>query len=169
MAKIVVIDDDLEVVEMLRSRLAEHGHTVFAAMDANGGMMVAGREKPDLITLDYKMPAGDGALVLSRLRSNNFTAKTPIIFISGVDPSELDPSMAEAAGTRFLPKPIDLDRLLKLIKDLLADPFSLPPPMSAPNSQKPALGTGPLEPPKKPKAPPKGEQPWGGDILDLDV
>lgn len=158
MAKILVIDDDQAIVDLLRLRLAEAGHQVFAAMDATGGVMVAAREKPDLITLDFQMPAGDGAKTLQRLRGNTFTAATPIIFITGMSEWDLQPAVPNAPLIRFLQKPIDMDRLKILIAELLGGPQ--PPPAAAPSQAAPAAE------PEPPSAP---EQAFGGDILDIDV
>jgi len=68
MAKILIIDDDPMIVDLLRTRLTEAGHQIAVAMDAYGAGGAAAREKPDLITLDFQMPAGDGATAYSRLR-----------------------------------------------------------------------------------------------------
>lgn len=124
MAKILVVDDDQAIVDLLRLRLTEAGHQVVAAMDATGGLMVAARERPDLITLDFSMPAGDGAKTLQRLRGNTFTADTPIIFVTGMSEHDLQPAIPNAPKVRFLQKPIDMDRLLRLIAELLAPPPS---------------------------------------------
>lgn len=128
-------------------------------MDASGGMMVAARDKPDLITLDFQMPAGDGAKVYQRLRTNSITAMTKIIFVTGRSEDELLSAIPGDPGVRFLQKPIDMDRLKKHLIDLLG----LVP-------QAPA----PAGPPPPPPPPPKEEVPldggaFGGDILDLKL
>jgi len=159
MAKILVIDDDAAIVDLLRMRLEEMGHKVSSAMDASGGMMVAARDKPDLITLDFQMPAGDGAKVYQRLRANEFTAKTKIIFVSGRSEDELLATIPGDPGVRFLQKPIDMEVLKKHLHELL----NLVPQAPAP----------PGPPPPPPKAP-KPEVPldggaFGGDILDIKL
>lgn len=121
MAKILVIDDDAAIVDLLRLRLGEAGHQVVAAMDAYGGVTAAAREKPDLITLDFQMPAGDGAKTYERLRGNTFTAGTPIIFITGMAPYDLAPVVPQDPKVRFLQKPIDMGVLFKLVGELLGD------------------------------------------------
>jgi DNA-binding response OmpR family regulator len=136
MAKILVIDDDQAIVDLLRLRLTEAGHQVFAAMDATGGVMVAAREKPDLITLDYQMPAGDGVKTLQRLRGNTFTAGTPIIFVTGMSPYDLESAIPNAPKVRFLQKPIDMERLNRLIAELLAPAAPAAPPPAAPTAPK---------------------------------
>ena len=128
MAKILVIDDDPAIVDLLRFRLEELGHQVCVAMDAAGGLMQAAREKPDLITLDFKMPAGDGAKLYARLRVNNITAKMKVIFISGMSEADLERSIPKGPDIRFLPKPIDMDLLRRQVAELLGGPVPPAPP-----------------------------------------
>lgn len=171
MAKILVIDDDQAIVDLLRLRLSEAGHQVFAAMDATGGVMVAAREKPDLITLDFQMPAGDGSKTLQRLRGNTFTAATPIIFITGMSEYDLQPAIPNAPLVRFLQKPIDMSKLLGLIGELLGAPPPAPaagPAPEAPSAPSPAPLSAPPAASDAPPAPSDGAV-FGGDILDLDV
>ena len=158
MARILVIDDDPAIVDLLRMRLEELGHQVYQALDATGGMMIAAREKPDLITLDFKMPAGDGAELLKRLRGNSFTAKVKIIFVTGMSEYDLEHAIPEDSGTRFLQKPIDPDALKLKIAELLGEAAAAPSP-TAPAPATPA--------PKKPVALDGGA--FGGDILNLKL
>lgn len=117
-----MIDDDEAIVDLLRIRLEELGHEVTSAMDASAGMMLAGRVKPDLITLDFQMPAGDGAQVYQRLRTNTFTAKTKIIFVTGRSQDELALSVPDDPDVRFLQKPIDVEALKRHLRELLGNP-----------------------------------------------
>lgn len=154
MAKILVIDDDEAIVDLLRMRLEELGHQVFSAMDASAGMMIAGREKPDLITLDYQMPAGDGAQLYQRLRQNSFTVKTKIIFVSGLSEFDLSNEIPSDDGVRFLQKPIDVEALKRHLAELLGLPMPAPLPPPAPVEKKHVPLDGGA---------------FGGDILDLKL
>jgi CheY-like chemotaxis protein len=157
MAKILVIDDDAAIVDLLKMRLEDLGHKVSVAMDATGGMMLAAREKPDLITLDFQMPAGDGAKVYERLRGNSFTAKVKIIFVSGMNELDLEKSIPMDAGVRFLQKPIDMEALKRKLDELLGTPGGASPaPAAAP-------------PPAAAKPPPLDGGAFGGDVLDIDL
>lgn len=160
MAKILVIDDDAAIVDLLRMRLGDAGHQVVAAMDAYSAAAVAVREKPDLITLDFNMPAGDGSKALERLRGNVFTEKTPIIFISGMAPHDLEPVIPKTPNVRVLQKPIDIAKLQALIAELLGAPRQ---------AARPAVPPPPAPPaPRKPKENDLSGGALGGDILDLD-
>lgn len=147
MAKILVIDDEQPIVELLSLRLTEAGHQVVVAMDGLSAPMIASREKPDLVILDFNMPAANGAKVHERLRGNTFTAATPIIFLSATPIGEIMPQVKDDSITRFLQKPVDFALLAKMMAAFLpgAAPSPAPPPAARPAA---------------PEAPP--------DVLDLD-
>ena len=155
MARILVIDDDEAFVDLLRMRLEELGHQVSAAMDASGGMMLAAREKPDLITLDFQMPAGDGATLYHRLRGNSFTSETKIIFVSGRGEDELSAEIPADPDVRFLQKPFDMAGLNRHLLDLLG---TLPP-----------AAASPAPSPAETKQVPLDGGAIGGDILDVKL
>jgi len=148
------------IIELMRMRLAELGHQVFAAMDAYGAAGVASREKPDLITLDYQMPAGDGVTAYARLRGNTFTAKTPVIFVTGTNPGDILARIPNDPLVKVLQKPIDMDELCKLITQLLGSGAGAPKPPAPPSA--PAA-------PQPPKSSGLDGGALGGDILDLNL
>lgn len=119
MAKILIIDDEASVVELLKIHLTESGHQVVVAMDGMSGPMVASREKPDLIILDFNMPAADGAKVHERLRGSSFTAAAPIVFVTATPLAAIIPQVRHAPNTRFLLKPIDFSLLTRTIAEML--------------------------------------------------
>ncbi|MBI3288860.1 MAG: response regulator [Elusimicrobia bacterium] len=120
MAKILVIDDDSIIIQLLHTQLSEAGHTVVTAMDGMSGPMIAAREKPDVILLDFNMPAANGAKVHERLRGNSFTAATPVIFLTANKLDEVRMEVPEDPKVRFLAKPIDFAALQGSIAELLA-------------------------------------------------
>jgi two-component system cell cycle response regulator DivK len=162
-AKILIIDDDPSFIGLLAVRLTSQGHIVVSALDGSSGPMIASREKPDLIILDYNMPAANGAVVHERLRGNTFTAGTPIIFLTSTPVGEIITHIKDDDLTRFLHKPVDFALLTKTLAAFLpgaapAAPAPVPPPR-APAPLPPA-------PPKRydPDAPPSINL----DVLDLD-
>ena len=157
MAKILVIDDEQSILELLTLRLTESGNEVVTANDGLSGPMVAAREKPDLIILDYNMPAANGAKVHERLRGNDFTAATPIIFLTATPIGEIIVMVKDDDRTRFLQKPVDFRLLFKTMNDFL--PGSAPP--SAPPAQ-------PAEAPPPKRYNPVAGTGAAGDVLDLD-
>src|SRR5204863_4849866 len=66
--RILLVDDDFEIIESMRMLLESQGHTVLVARDGNQGLAMAERENPDLMILDMMMPKRSGFLVLEKLR-----------------------------------------------------------------------------------------------------
>ncbi|MBI3564129.1 MAG: response regulator [Elusimicrobia bacterium] len=161
MAKILIIDDDAAMVQIILGCLAEDGHTVLAATDAYTGMNMALRERPDLITLDFQMPAGDGGKVHERLRGNTNTARIPIIFVTGVEQAQLPPFARGDVSSRYLSKPIDMERLRAFVSELTGAPAPAPGPAKA---ERPKTSA-----PAAPEEPRIDGGALGGDILDLDL
>lgn len=162
MAKILVIDDDELVVELLKTILGELGHQVLVAMDGMAGPMVAAQHKPDLIVLDFNMPAANGAVVLQRVRGNTWTQATPVLFLSGQALHEVASQVPNDPRVRFLEKPIDSAKMRKALSDLLGAEAAGAPPAAPPSA---------APPPGPPAPPPDGEEPPGGGgvVLDLDL
>jgi CheY-like chemotaxis protein len=130
MSKILVIEDDPNIVELLQVMLSELGHRVIAASEVDQALALAEHEKPDLITLDFHLPAADGIEIRRLLRGIEGIAKTPIIFISGGDPGEIITQMPTDPRVSFIAKPIDTDLLSRMVVELLGyqtpAPFNLP-------------------------------------------
>lgn len=118
MAKILIVDDDPIIVEILTAKFRADGHQVISMADAYSATPAAVNFKPDLITLDFEMPAGNGFTVLARLRGNTATAKTPIIFISGRALSDRRPFSPDP-NVRFLQKPVNIAKLEICVAELL--------------------------------------------------
>lgn len=122
MAKILAIDDDSAIPDLLRERLGESGHSVVAAADAERALALAASEKPDLITLDVHMPDVDGIEIYRLLRGREESARTPIIFITGGNPAQILDSIPADPRVSFIDKPIDMDHLARMIVALVGYP-----------------------------------------------
>lgn len=121
MTRILIIDDDFEIVSIVTEVLKHDGHEVFSAPDPVKGMEAARSAKPELIILDYHMPGNTGAHLYESLRRNNATKVTPILFMSGeADPEQILAEISDTEYSRFLPKPIHLQEFRKTIAELLA-------------------------------------------------
>src|SRR5437773_10506919 len=81
--KVLVIEDDPVALADLQARLEANGYVVARAADAASAMTVVNRERPDLILLDLGLPAGDGFLVLERLRKIETLAAIPVLVVTG--------------------------------------------------------------------------------------
>ncbi|MFA5974636.1 MAG: response regulator [Elusimicrobiota bacterium] len=117
MAEILVIDDSVVIRNALRAELIRAGHVVHEAVDGVEGIRQAQNLKPDLIILDVVMPAMDGMKVHAQLRRSSQTL--PIVFLSAMaSQTYKNPEFCPSPDV-FLPKPPDMDRLLKVITLLL--------------------------------------------------
>ncbi len=117
--KILIVDDERDIVKALMIRLQGAGYEVVTAFDGAQGVFMAHKEKPDLIILDIRMPAGDGFSVAQRLKRSIHTFSIPVIFLTG-SPEKNAAEKAMALGARFfVKKPYDPEELLDAIKRAL--------------------------------------------------
>ncbi|HUG19078.1 MAG TPA: response regulator, partial [Planctomycetaceae bacterium] len=86
--KILVVDDDANVREMMSRYLSDHGFEVITAGDGVSALRLVRRENPDLITLDVVMPELDGWTVLAALKADEQTASIPVVMTTTVDNEE---------------------------------------------------------------------------------
>ncbi len=117
--KVLVVDDDFEIIEAVRYALEGAGHKVIVARDGNQGLALAERENPDLMILDMMMPKRSGFLVLEKLRRLR-DEPLPVIMITGNEGSR-HKAYAELLGVSdYIRKPFAMDRLLASVDKLLA-------------------------------------------------
>jgi len=114
--KILVIDDEAEVTEMVATNLTEHGYEVETLTKPRAAAEVALRFKPDVILLDYIMPKASGSDVLHNLRRMARFAKTPIVFVSAVAPPTGNNADPTTAGGGPVQKPVEMADLVKRIE-----------------------------------------------------
>lgn len=122
-AKILVIDDEPDLVEMLRMAL-ERQYEVIVAFDGKEGVAKAWAENPDAIVLDIMMPEKDGFMACRELKSDPRTALTPILILTGVAEyfgrsRYTKQSGMEIEAEDFIPKPVDPNELLLRVSALL--------------------------------------------------
>lgn len=80
--KILIIDDEREMVDMLSIRLSSHGYDIVTAFDGESGLRSAAHEKPNLILLDVMLPRITGDEVCRQLKENQQTVKIPVILLT---------------------------------------------------------------------------------------
>lgn len=117
--RILLVDDDPEVVEAMRYALEGRGFQVLIARDGNQGLAMAEREDPDLVILDMMMPKRSGFLVLEKLRR---TRPVPVrIIMVTANEGSRHKAYAEMLGVDdYIRKPFAMDRLLDTVERLLA-------------------------------------------------
>jgi len=114
--KVLIVDDERDIVKALVIRLQHNGYEVVVAFDGAQGIFMAHKESPDLIILDIRMPAGDGFSVAEKLRQSNQTEPIPIIFLTG-SPEKNAEERAMQLGARFyIKKPYDPEELLEAVR-----------------------------------------------------
>lgn len=117
-AKILIVDDDAEIIESVRYALEDHGYEVVIARDGNQGLALAERESPDLIILDMMMPKRSGFLVLEKLRRMS-DQMVPVIMITGNEGSR-HKAYAELLGvSEYIRKPFQMDKLVRAVDNQL--------------------------------------------------
>ncbi len=115
--KILVVDDDPDIVTAITATLADTGATVETASDGATGVKKAERDGPDLIILDIMLPQKSGFLVLEKLKQ--LDSRPRVIMITG-NQGRRHKQYAEALGVdEYLNKPFPMDRLLEVATRLL--------------------------------------------------
>lgn len=118
-SKILVVDDEPEIVLALSMRLKAAGYQVITAGDGIEATKKAIHECPDLILLDIGMPCGDGHTVANRLSSSVSTILVPIIYLTArTSPVDRDRALALGAYD-YITKPFTPERLLNSVKNAL--------------------------------------------------
>ena len=120
--KILIVDDDPDVRQGMHVRLKANHYETLLAVDAISGMTEARKNMPDLIILDLGLPAGDGFVVMERLKSFPALAVIPIIVVSARDVLANKERALKAGAKAFLQKPVDNAELLKAIRQALGEP-----------------------------------------------
>ena len=117
--KILVVDDDPNIVRTLRDRLERNGYEVLTASNGREGLEMALQDKPDVVLLDIIMPIMDGHEMLEALRRQPFGEEPSVIMFTARSQKQ-DISRANAAGIDdYVVKPFDLGELLERIESVV--------------------------------------------------
>ena len=122
--KLMIVDDEPEVLELLGKRLTDSGYDIITASLGEEAVRKAIKETPDLILLDIVLPDFDGSEVVQQIRNRMQTErKIPVIFLSGIVSADGKEELPEVTvgGLDYpaLPKPISYNRLLMEIEKML--------------------------------------------------
>jgi DNA-binding response OmpR family regulator len=118
-AKILIVDDDQDIRRLLGIRLKAEGYEAIFAGDAISAVNQARHERPDLILLDLGLPAGDGYVVMERLKAMPALEGTPVIVVSARDPHSEEERLAASGADSFFRKPFDYEELLTAVGQAL--------------------------------------------------
>lgn len=119
--KILVIDDEPELVKAVQIRLESNGYEVEVAYDGQVGLDKAKQVKPDLILLDIIMPKMDGYEVAKKLMAIPETENIPIVVFTASQQRDLEDRCRELGITTFVKKPFESTKLLELVNKVLQD------------------------------------------------
>ena len=119
--KILIVDDEINVIKVIASRLKANNYDVVSASDGTFAIKKALEEKPDLIILDIRMPAGGGVSVFENLKRLDSTMMTPIIFITAHPTEEIKQQVLEMGANDFVAKPFDPEDLLVKVRKALGE------------------------------------------------
>jgi len=140
--KILIVDDEPDIITFLSSVLEENGYTSVSAKDGVEGLEILRKEKPDLVLLDLMMPKKSGITMFQELRKDPDMSHIPVVVVTGVSdvtgvdfrnfmykqPLRDEKKFAETTGLTkytipdgYLEKPIDPDELVKLVKEALKE------------------------------------------------
>ncbi len=119
MAKILIVDDDPSIVELLQFLLNREGHTLSIARDGQAGLTMAQQTNPDLIVLDVMMPEMDGMTVSATLFQNPVTRRTPILILTAKGHARGILGLVPNVSV-YMDKPFEPEELLRNVRRLLA-------------------------------------------------
>jgi DNA-binding response OmpR family regulator len=124
--KILVVEDDLDLVELLRFNLTNAGFSVMAATDGSEALKKARSVVPDLILLDLMLPELDGFAVCEILRREAATAPIPIIILTAMSSHFARLAGLESGANDYITKPFSPKHLLGRIATVLNQSASAP-------------------------------------------
>ena len=126
MAKILVVDDDTAINELIKVNLELAYYKVITAYDGNKAYALAKQEQPDLIILDVMMPEVDGYTVAKRIRENDSTKDIPIIMLTALGMLQNKVDGFNIGVDDYLVKPFEMEELLVRVKALLKRTNTIP-------------------------------------------
>ena len=132
MGKILVIDDDESILELVKINLELMGHDILTAPDGIKGFALVKQELPDLVVLDVMMPGVDGFTVAQRIRQNSSTKEIPILMLTALGMLQDKVQGFNSGVDDYLIKPFELEELKIRTKALLRRSNSIPESLKTP-------------------------------------
>ena len=119
--KILLVDDDVDLLKGISLALRGAGYEVVVAEDSITAVSVAVKEKPDLAVLDIGLPGGDGFVLMSRLRNLSELASTPVIVLSARPANPTREEATKAGALACFQKPVDRKKFMAVVRLALAE------------------------------------------------
>jgi DNA-binding response OmpR family regulator len=118
-AKILVVDDDMQSLELIEAMLVPNGYEVITASDGSKAVATIMVNKPNLILLDIMMPGLDGYSTLSKIKENKTISNIPVVMLTAVGFGLNKELSFQLGAAGYITKPVDLAELLTTISRLL--------------------------------------------------
>lgn len=119
--KILAIDDENDVLLIIKTALNDEGYEVITATNGYDGLAMAEEQQPDLIILDLMMPEMNGLEVLTQLKSNDLTGQIPVIVLSGLNDKEKIRTALSKGTEYYIIKPYEYDDLINKVRQALGE------------------------------------------------
>jgi DNA-binding response OmpR family regulator len=119
--KILIVDDEPDMLEILRFRLEKNGYKIVTASSGEEGLKKAETAKPDLILLDILLPGMSGLEVARKLKKNKLTKNIPIIIVTALIGKDVMSEGVKDGAEYLISKPFDPAELLAEIKKVVED------------------------------------------------
>ena len=127
--KILAVDDESDVLLIIRTALESEGFAVVTAGNGPDGLAAAYESRPDLIVLDIMMPEMDGFEVLKQLKEKDSTRDVPVVMLTGLSERKLIKRALDEGVTHYIVKPFDFQQFMQVIHRALeaseSDAFTL--------------------------------------------
>ncbi len=145
MTRVLVVDDEIDTLNLLRTILEISGYQAFTTLNSVDAITLAEVEHPDCVLLDIMMPQLDGFTLCKMMRLHPATQNLPIVFVTAYSALDLEERRLEAGADMVLPKPIGMDVLIEAVEKATAmrstrAPEAAPAP-AAPTSSANAIST----------------------------
>jgi len=121
MPRILVVDDDIDIVYMIKAVLEKSGYEVMTASDGMQALAIVKIKKPDLMIVDLTMPVMDGWRLSMKVRQDEGCPDLPIIVLSGLIAREENHFEPNEPYTIYIPKPFDIMKLADRVKAILGE------------------------------------------------
>src|SRR5512143_1674657 len=116
MTRVLVVDDEIDTLNLLRVILEISGYEVYTTLNSVEAITLAEVEHPDCILLDIMMPLLDGFTLCKMMRLHPATMNLPIVFVTAYSALDLEERRLEAGADMVLPKPIGMDALIEAVE-----------------------------------------------------
>jgi CheY-like chemotaxis protein len=117
--KILVADDEVDILKAVSFRLTKAGYEVLTAEDGGTAIEMVRNYKPELVILDLRMPVKDGLEVCKEIKSDDNLKKIPVIFLTASSGMRIEDKIKEYNADGFILKPFEASDLIEKVKSLI--------------------------------------------------